>query len=52
VRIVCGHWSSLGLINNPKTLMIDTGCVWGRELTAARIDGSVQIVSVKAKKTK
>ena len=52
VRIVCGHWSSLGLINKPEILMIDTGCVWGRELTAARIDGPIKIVSVNAKKTK
>ncbi|NND36769.1 MAG: symmetrical bis(5'-nucleosyl)-tetraphosphatase [Gammaproteobacteria bacterium] len=49
VRIVCGHWSSLGLVERPNLLMIDTGCVWGRKLTAARLDGPLRIVSVSAK---
>jgi len=49
VRIVFGHWSSLGLMTRPNLLMIDTGCVWGRELTAARLDGPLQTISVAAK---
>lgn len=48
VRIVCGHWSSVGLVQRPNLLMIDTGCVWGRELTAVRLDGPVKVYSVKA----
>jgi bis(5'-nucleosyl)-tetraphosphatase (symmetrical) len=48
VRIVCGHWSAIGLMEKPNLLMIDTGCVWGRKLTAARIDGPTKIISVKA----
>ena len=48
VRIIAGHWSSLGLIERPDLLMIDTGCVWGRELTAARIDGPVRFFSIAA----
>ena len=48
VRIVAGHWSSLGLVERPDLLMIDTGCVWGRKLTAARIDGPTKFISVKA----
>ncbi len=39
VPIACGHWATLGLINRPDLLALDTGCVWGRQLTAARIDG-------------
>ena len=35
--IVFGHWSSLGLINRPNVLAIDTGCVWGRQLSAVRL---------------
>jgi bis(5'-nucleosyl)-tetraphosphatase (symmetrical) len=35
--IVFGHWSSLGLIDRPDLLAIDTGCLWGRELTAVRL---------------
>jgi len=37
--IAFGHWASLGLINRPDLLALDTGCVWGRQLSAARIDG-------------
>ena len=33
-----GHWATLGLINRPDLLALDTGCVWGRSLSAARID--------------
>lgn len=34
-----GHWSTLGLINRPDLLSLDTGCVWGGRLTAVRVDG-------------
>jgi bis(5'-nucleosyl)-tetraphosphatase (symmetrical) len=37
--IAFGHWSTLGLINRPDLLALDTGCLWGRALTAARVDG-------------
>lgn len=37
-RIVFGHWSALGLINKPDLIAVDTGCVWGRQLTAVRLD--------------
>ncbi len=37
--IAFGHWASLGLINTPELLALDTGCVWGRALTAVRVDG-------------
>lgn len=37
--IAFGHWSTLGLVNRPDLLALDTGCVWGGCLTAARIDG-------------
>lgn len=35
--IVFGHWSALGLINRPDLIAIDTGCVWGRQLSAVRL---------------
>lgn len=40
-RIVFGHWSQLGLVVLPKLICLDTGCVWGRQLTAARLDTRV-----------
>jgi bis(5'-nucleosyl)-tetraphosphatase (symmetrical) len=40
-RIVFGHWSQLGLIVLPNLVSLDTGCVWGRQLTAVRLDTKV-----------
>ena len=37
-RVVFGHWSQLGLVVLPKLISVDTGCVWGRQLTAVRLD--------------
>ena len=37
--IAFGHWSTLGLVNRPDLLGLDTGCVWGGTLSAARVDG-------------
>ena len=39
VPIAFGHWSTLGLVNRPELLALDTGCVWGGSLTAVRVDG-------------
>lgn len=36
--IVCGHWASLGLYCEDGILAIDSGCVWGRQLTAIRLE--------------
>jgi bis(5'-nucleosyl)-tetraphosphatase (symmetrical) len=35
--IVCGHWSALGVRVRPDLLSLDSGCVWGRALTAVRL---------------
>jgi bis(5'-nucleosyl)-tetraphosphatase (symmetrical) len=37
-RVVCGHWSALGYVDEGGVLGLDTGCVWGGTLTAQRID--------------
>ena len=42
VPIAFGHWATLGLINRPELLALDTGCVWGRQLSAMRIDGDTR----------
>ncbi|MCL4160179.1 UNVERIFIED_CONTAM: hypothetical protein GTU68_049465, partial [Idotea baltica] len=36
-RIIFGHWSALGLLNRSNHLGLDTGCVWGKHLTFAKI---------------
>ncbi len=38
--IAFGHWSTLGLLDRPDLLGLDTGCVWGGRLSAARIAGT------------
>jgi bis(5'-nucleosyl)-tetraphosphatase (symmetrical) len=46
-RVLFGHWSSLGLVKRPNLLGLDTGCVWGRNLTAARIGTVPEIFEVE-----
>ena len=36
--IVCGHWSAQGLRIKSKLLALDTGCLWGRCLSAVRLE--------------
>ena len=51
LRIIFGHWSTLGLHEDEHVLSLDTGCLWGGKLTAARIDSdTVKIVSINCKK--
>ena len=40
--VAFGHWSTLGLINRDDLLSLDTGCVWGGQLTAVRVDGATR----------
>ena len=37
-RIVYGHWSSAGHWFDGNHIALDSGCVWGEQLTLARID--------------
>ena len=45
-RIVCGHWSALGYVDEGGVLALDTGCVWGGTLTARRLDAPEPPVAV------
>ncbi len=33
VPVIFGHWSTVGLIDRPNLIGLDTGCVWGQILT-------------------
>ncbi|MBP8832032.1 MAG: symmetrical bis(5'-nucleosyl)-tetraphosphatase [Acidovorax sp.] len=39
--IAFGHWSTLGWLNRPHCLGLDTGCVWGGCLSAVRFGSSL-----------
>lgn len=45
-RVAFGHWSTLGLLNEPGLLGLDTGCVWGGALSAARLNGRGEVQEV------
>ena len=34
LKIVFGHWSTLGFVDTDDILALDTGCLWGGKLTA------------------
>lgn len=36
--LVFGHWSARGLTLRPRLAGLDTGCVWGRTLSALRLE--------------
>jgi len=50
LRVIFGHWSTLGYWYDGNVLCLDTGCVWSRELSAVRIDKkNPKLVQVKCK---
>ena len=45
--VAFGHWSTLGLINRDDLLSLDTGCVWGGQLTAVRLgDNGREVIQI------
>jgi bis(5'-nucleosyl)-tetraphosphatase (symmetrical) len=50
LRVVCGHWSTLGLFMGLGVYGIDTGCVWGGPLTALALEDALRIVQVPGRK--
>ncbi|MFT3812270.1 MAG: symmetrical bis(5'-nucleosyl)-tetraphosphatase [Acidovorax sp.] len=39
--VAFGHWSTLGYLNRPDVLALDTGCVWGGCLSAVRFGATL-----------
>ncbi|MCV2355341.1 symmetrical bis(5'-nucleosyl)-tetraphosphatase [Paucibacter sp. B2R-40] len=53
VPIAFGHWSTLGLLQRRDLLALDTGCVWGGRLTAAKVENgrALELISVKCEQS-
>ena len=45
-RIIFGHWSTLGYVENKKVVCLDTGCVWQGKMSAKLLNGDGRIVQV------
>lgn len=48
-NIVFGHWSALGVLTRENLTAADSGCVWGRELTAIPLDNDRAPVAVECR---
>ena len=46
-KIIFGHWAALGFYQDDNFVALDTGCVWGRKLTAFNLDTSevIQVIA-------
>lgn len=50
-RIIFGHWSTLGYVQQDNFVSLDSGCVWGRRLTAVRVGkDKLKPISIKCRK--
>lgn len=36
--VICGHWSALGLVLRDNLIALDTGCLWGGQLSALQLE--------------
>jgi bis(5'-nucleosyl)-tetraphosphatase (symmetrical) len=45
LRIIFGHWSTLGLYQGDGVLALDSGCLWGGALTAVRLDTASPVIA-------
>jgi bis(5'-nucleosyl)-tetraphosphatase (symmetrical) len=48
-HIVFGHWSALGIMARDDVTALDSGCVWGRKLTAIPLDPPGRPIAVRCR---
>jgi len=48
-HIVFGHWSALGVVQRQDLTALDSGCVWGRELTAMPLDPPGKPIAIECR---
>lgn len=46
MQIIFGHWSTLGFHAGQNCYGIDTGCLWGGQLTALKLSNPVERISI------
>jgi bis(5'-nucleosyl)-tetraphosphatase (symmetrical) len=46
LQIIFGHWSALGFYQKNNCFGIDTGCLWGGQLTALKLSKGVKRISI------
>lgn len=46
MQIIFGHWSALGYYAGDNCYGIDTGCLWGGQLTAIKLGEQVERISI------
>lgn len=51
MNIIFGHWSTLGFYHGHHCYAIDTGCLWGGQLTALKLEKEVQRISIDCPNT-
>ena len=51
VTLLCEHNNegALGLVVNDEMIAVDTGCVWGRQLTSVQLTGKPKVSVVQCK---
>ncbi len=51
LTILFGHWSTLGFYVGNGCYGLDSGCLWGQQLTALRLDGEIRRCSLPCPRT-
>jgi len=46
MKIIFGHWSTLGYHKTTQTICLDTGCVWGGPLSALALEPEPRLIQV------